>query len=79
MDFSCQESELENIQNVADSFYCQAYELLEGFYPEREVVMTSRDPVYITPAIKVMIKAEKQTNESRTRRRSWGAGETNWF
>jgi len=60
MDFSYQESELENVQNVADSFYCQAYELLERFYPEREVVMTSRDPEYITPAIKVMLRRKNK-------------------
>jgi len=44
-----------NTQNEFNHFYAVAHKLMEQFYPEQTVTPTSRDPSYITPAIKSML------------------------
>jgi len=51
VDFQLNQSESEsedNVQSQFDLFYTIAHSLLEMFYPERTVTITSRDPPYIT-------------------------------
>jgi len=43
-----------NTQTEFDHFYSIAHSLLDHFYPERTVTMTSRDPAYITPRMKAI-------------------------
>ena len=43
-------------QGLFDAFYNAALELLNRFYPERMITVTSRDPYYITPAIKAKLR-----------------------
>ena len=38
--------------SVYDAFYAFATGLLDTFYPERTVTVTSRNPSYVTPEIK---------------------------
>ena len=41
-----------NVQTEFDVFYDTALRLLNHFYPEHTITVTSRDPHYITPHIK---------------------------
>ena len=45
-----------NVQSQFDLFYTIAHNLLDMFYPERTVTITSRDPPYITGYIKFMLR-----------------------
>ena len=45
-----------NAQAEYDHFYVTELGLLNKFYPERAVSITSRDPAYITPKIKAMLR-----------------------
>jgi len=47
-------------QAVYDSFYASALALLEEFYPERSITLTSRDPSYITPMIKARLRRKNR-------------------
>ena len=42
-------------QGEFDHFYNVAFQLLNQFYPERTITVTSRNPGYITPAIKASL------------------------
>lgn len=44
------------IEEQFDAFYKSAHELLDHFYPERSITISSRDPCYITPAIKAKLR-----------------------
>ena len=52
-------------QAVNDAFYASATGLLDAFYPERTVTVTSRDPSYVTSEIKAKFEAEEQANARR--------------
>ena len=41
-----------DLQTQFDTFYDTALALLNKFYPEREITVTSRDPDYVTAGIK---------------------------
>jgi len=43
-----------------DSFYDYTFGLLNQFYPEREITMTSTDPHYVTPAVKAMLRRKNR-------------------
>ena len=45
-----------NTQAEFDHFYSTAIGLLDQFYPERTVTMTTRDPDFITPDIKYKLR-----------------------
>ena len=63
MDFQLNQSESESghsVQSQFDLFYTIAHNLLEMFYPERTVTITSRDPPYITGYIKSMLRRKNR-------------------
>jgi len=41
-------------------FYSIAHSLLDHFYPEHTVTMTSRDPAYVTPRMKAMLRRKNR-------------------
>jgi len=43
-----------------DSFYDYMFGLLNQFYPEREITVTSTDPHYVTPAVKAMLRRKNR-------------------
>jgi len=45
-----------NTQTNFDSFYDYMFGLLNQFYSEREITVTSTDPHYVTPAVKAMLR-----------------------
>ena len=47
-------------QTFYDEFYAFATGLLDAFYPERTVTVTSRDPSYVTPEIKVKLRRKNR-------------------
>ena len=47
-------------QSNFNEFYAVAIGLLNQFYPERSVSLTSRDPSYMTPAIKAMLRRKNR-------------------
>ena len=49
-----------NTQAEFDHFYSVALGLLNQFYPERISTMTTRDPDYITPEIKVHLRRKNR-------------------
>ena len=49
-----------NTQAEFDHFYSTAIGLLDQFYPERTVTMTTRDPDFITPEIKYKLRRKNR-------------------
>jgi len=49
-----------NTQTNFDSFYDYMFGLLNQFYTERELTMTSTDPHYVTPADKAMLRRKNR-------------------
>jgi len=49
-----------NTQAKFDYFYSTVLGLLNQFYPEQTVTMTTRDPEYITPDIKTKLRRENK-------------------
>ena len=47
-------------QTNFDSFYDYMFGLLNQFYPEREITVTSTDPHYVTPAVKAMLRRKNR-------------------
>jgi len=43
-------------QNAFDNFYSNSMQLLNTHYPLQTVTLTSRDPPFITPAVKTMLR-----------------------
>ena len=43
-----------------DQFYRTSRRLLEQFYPERRVKVTSRDPNFMTPEIKIKLRRKNK-------------------
>ena len=52
-----------DIQIATDTFYVIALQLLDHFYPQRTITVSSRDPSYVTPVIKA-----KQRRKNRLMR-----------
>ena len=48
------------VQENFDKFYASMYYLLDRFYHERAISVTSADPHFITPAIKSMVRRKNQ-------------------
>ena len=46
-------------QAAYDSFYTMALDMLNSFYPECTITVSSRDPSYMTPEIKTKLRREK--------------------
>lgn len=57
---------IDNLQPVSDTqqqfdaFYVTALQLLDQFYPERVITTTSRDPDYVTPEIKALLRRKNR-------------------
>jgi len=49
-----------NTQAEFDYFYTVAQSLLEEYFPTRTITVTSRDPKYITPEIKAMLRRKNR-------------------
>ena len=49
-------------QEEFDKFYTALLQLMDEYYPERSVTITSGDPAYVTSAVKHNATAEKQTD-----------------
>ena len=47
-------------QTNFDSLYDYMFGLLNQFYPEREITVTSTDPHYVTPAVKAMLRRKNR-------------------
>jgi len=50
----------DSTQLEFDNFYIVALELLNTFYPERTTTVTSRDPAFITPRIKSLLRRKNK-------------------
>ena len=63
-------NESENIEDSKDTqvefdqFYCSALNLLNRFYPENTITLTSRDPEFVTPAIKASLRRKNRLMHS---------------
>ena len=53
-----------NVQAEFDQFYDISLGLLNAFYPERSVTVTSRDPDYVTPVIKAKLRRKNRLMRS---------------
>ena len=49
-----------NIQAMFDAFYTIALELLDRFYPERTITVSSRDPDFVTASIKARLRRKNR-------------------
>ena len=49
-----------DLQEQFDQFYNNALYLLNHFYPERTITLTSRDPEFVTPAIKTSLRRKNR-------------------
>jgi hypothetical protein len=47
-------------QTQFDEFYSKAMSILNRFYPERTVTITTRDPEYVTPDIKLKLRRKNR-------------------
>jgi len=65
----------ENAQTAFDNFYNVALGLLDQFYPEKTITVKSRDPEYITPLIKSLLRKKNKgtffKNYQNLTRRVW--------
>jgi hypothetical protein len=49
-----------SVQTNFDAMYDIMRDLLNEFYPEREITVTSSDPHYVTPAVKAMLRRKNR-------------------
>jgi hypothetical protein len=56
----CFPPEKVDTQLEFDIFYSTAHSLLNQFYPERTIIVTSRDPQYVTPEIKAKLRCKNR-------------------
>jgi hypothetical protein len=56
----CFPPQTADIQFEFDIFYSTAHSLLNQFYPERTITVTSCDPQYITPEIKAKLRRKNR-------------------
>lgn len=50
----------DDVQQEFDRFYATVQDLLDRFYPERTIVITSADPEFVTPAVKAMLRRKNR-------------------
>ena len=55
---------ITNTQEEFDLFYDTATSLLNHFYPQRSINLTSRDPHFITPEIKAKLRRKNRLMRS---------------
>ena len=51
-------------QEHFDAFYSAAHELMDRFYPESSITVSSRDPHYLTPAIKAKLRRRNRLHRA---------------
>jgi hypothetical protein len=51
-------------QDEYDKLYRVLLELMDTYYPERTITITSSDPPYVTPAVKYMLRRKNQLMRS---------------
>jgi len=56
-----------DVQSEFDRFYSMAMSLLDQFYPEKSVTITSADPEYVSPAVKTMLRKKNRLMRSGRR------------
>ena len=49
-----------DVQTNFDIMYGVMLDLLDKFYPEREITVTSTDPPYVTPTVKAMLRRKNR-------------------
>jgi hypothetical protein len=59
VDFDCSHSSCDT-QSAFDLFYIQAIGLLDTFYPERVITITSWDPAFVTADIKAKLRRKNR-------------------
>jgi hypothetical protein len=57
-------SEEADVQTNFDAMYESMHSLLNQFYPERSITITTADPQYVTPAIKAMLRRKNRLMRS---------------
>ena len=62
--FDTDDSGQPDTQKEFDSFYNVALRLLDNFYPQRTITVTSRDPDYITADIKSKLRRKNRLMRS---------------
>lgn len=50
----------DDVQTQFDTFYNVALQLLDYFYPQHIITVTNRDPYYITPKIKSLLRRKNK-------------------
>ena len=48
------------VQDAFDRFYENIYRILDKFYPVSSVKLSNRDPLFVTPQIKLMLRKKNQ-------------------
>jgi len=51
---------IENPQQAWDAYYREMYGLLDKYYPVRTVTMTNREPAFVTPQIKFLLRRKNK-------------------
>src|SRR6218665_3369120 len=51
---------IENPQQAWDAYYRKMYGLLDKYYPIRTVTMTNREPAFVTPPIKFLLRRKNK-------------------
>jgi len=49
-----------DMQTNFDTVYAIMYDLLDHFYPDREITVTSSDPHFVTPTVKAMLRRKNR-------------------
>ena len=58
---------ISDVQEATDSFYCAVYSLLDNYYPLTTITTTNKDPSFVTPYIKQLLrKKNKLMKRGRT-------------
>ena len=60
LDFDISNDPSTDTQHLFDNFYDIAVQLLNRFYPERTVTVTTRDPDYMTAGIKARLRRKNR-------------------
>ncbi len=53
-------SQYKTMQRAFDALYAQANSLLDQYYPEKVVTISSTDPPYVTPKIKLLLRQKNR-------------------
>ena len=53
-------SETKELQTMSQEFYAKSIEILNFFFPERTTTVTSKDPHFITPTIKTLLRKKNK-------------------